>query len=379
MTMHNYAEIFPPGEFLKDELEARNWSQTEFAEIIGRPVRLINEIIAGKRSITPETAIQFSASLGTSAELWMNLESQFQLSKVTSTDSLIERKAKLYANFPVRELIRRGWVSGSDDIEILEQQFLRFYCISTLDEEPHLAHAAKKTTYGEATSILQESWLFRVKHLAKSFVLPEFNRDSLIKNLPNIQALQTAPEECRHVTKYLNEAGVRFVVVEALAGSKIDGACLWLSENQPVIAMSSRLDRIDNFWFVLRHEIEHVLLGHGKEGAMLDIDIGELNESEPEEEILANAAASQFGVNNAELQGYMARVNPYFFARDRVLGFAARLKIHPGIVIGRLQKTLDKQNYPDAYKYLRDYLVKVRQFVMQSAPTDGWGNVFPVK
>lgn len=169
------------------------------------------------------------------------------------------------------------------------------------------------------------------------------------------------------------------MLVEALAGSKIDGACLWLSDNQPVIAMSSRLDRIDNFWFVLRHEIEHVLLGHGKEGAMLDIDIGESTESEPEEEILANAAASQFGVNNAELQGYMARVNPYFFARDRVLGFAGRLKIHPGIVIGRLQKALDKQNYPDAYKYLRDYLVKVRQFVMQSAPTDGWGNVFPVK
>ena len=57
MTMNTYAEVFPPGEFLRDELEARNWSQTEFAEIIGRPVRLINEIIAGKRAITPETAV----------------------------------------------------------------------------------------------------------------------------------------------------------------------------------------------------------------------------------------------------------------------------------------------------------------------------------
>jgi HTH-type transcriptional regulator/antitoxin HigA len=72
------SEVFPPGEFLRDELEARSWSQTEFAEIIGRPVRLINEIIAGKRAITPETATQFGASLGTSAELWMNLESQYR-------------------------------------------------------------------------------------------------------------------------------------------------------------------------------------------------------------------------------------------------------------------------------------------------------------
>ena len=48
--MNTVAEIFPPGEFLREELEARGWSQTEMAEIIGRPVRLINELIAGKKS-----------------------------------------------------------------------------------------------------------------------------------------------------------------------------------------------------------------------------------------------------------------------------------------------------------------------------------------
>jgi len=378
MAMNTYAEVFPPGEFLKDELEARNWSQTEFAEIIGRPVRLINEIIAGKRAITPETAIQLSASLGTSAELWMNLESQFQLSKVGSPDTLIERKAKLYEKFPVREIIRRGWVPGSDDLELLEQQFLQFYGISSVEETPRLAHAAKKSTYGEVPSILQQSWLFRVKHVASSFVLPKFSPDALRRQLTGIRALQTDPAELRHIPKLLNEAGVRFVLVEALPGSKIDGACLWLSDTQPVIAMSSRLDRIDNFWFVLRHEIEHVLLEHGKEEPMLDEDIGE-SESEREEEKMANQAASQFGVSDEELNGYMARVNPYFFARDRVVGFAARLNVHPGIVIGRLHKALEKRNQPDSYKFLRDYLVKVRQFVAPSAPSDGWGNVFPVR
>ena len=377
MTMNAYAEVFPPGEFLKDELEARSWSQTEFAEIIGRPVRLINEIIAGKRAITPETAIQLSASLGTSAELWMNLETQFQLSKASAPATLIEQKAKLYEKFPVREIIRRGWVTGSADVEILEQQFLRFYGISSIDDSPRLAHAAKKTNYGEVP-ILQSSWLFRVRHVANSFVLPKYRPDALTKMLPSIQALQTDPEEVRHITKLLNDVGVRFVLVEALPGSKIDGACMWLSDTQPVIAMSSRLDRIDNFWFVLRHEIEHVLRGHGKDEPMLDEDIGE-SESEHDEEKLANAAASQFGVSDEELNGYMTRVNPYFFARERVVGFAARLKVHPGIVIGRLHKALEKRNQPDSYKSLRNYLVKVRQFVVQSAPSDGWGTVFPVK
>jgi HTH-type transcriptional regulator/antitoxin HigA len=84
--MSTFAEVFPPGEFLREELEARNWSQTELAEIIGRPVRLINEIIAGKKAITPETAIQLGESLGTGPEVWMNLESQYQLSKVRIAD-----------------------------------------------------------------------------------------------------------------------------------------------------------------------------------------------------------------------------------------------------------------------------------------------------
>src|SRR5882724_3238703 len=136
--MSSYAEVFPPGEFLKEELEARNWSQTQFAEIIGRPVRLINEIIAAKKSITPETAVQLGASLGTSADLWMNLETQYQLSRVRTKDKEIERKAKLHARFPVRELIRRGWIESTRDVSVLEEQILRFYELASLDDIPRL-------------------------------------------------------------------------------------------------------------------------------------------------------------------------------------------------------------------------------------------------
>lgn len=371
--MSNYAEIFPPGEFLKDELEARNWSQTEFAEIIGRPTRLINEIIAGKRAITPETATQFAASLGTTPEFWMNLESQFQLSKVPQSDTAIQRKAKLYELYPVREMIRRRWIDPSDDIDVLEQRFAAFFETQGIDDGPSLAHAAKKTSYEQVTP-LQWAWLFRAKKMAESFVTPKYRKENLVAAIERLKQLRSAPEELRHVTRVLTDVGVRFVVVEAFPGSKIDGACLWLSENQPVIAMSLRLDRIDNFWFVLRHEIEHLLQEHGKENrVMLDEDIScSKDESVAAEEQLANDAAAEFAVSGAELHNYMLRVNPYFFAEERVLGFAGRLGVHPGIVIGRLQKELEKSGYPNPYKYLRAHLVKVRQIVTRNAPTDGW-------
>jgi HTH-type transcriptional regulator/antitoxin HigA len=378
--MSSYAEVFPPGEFLKEELEARNWSQTEFAEIIGRPVRLINEIIAAKKSITPETAVQLGASLGTSADLWMNLETQYQLSRVRTKDKEIERKAKLHARFPVRELIRRGWIESTRDVSVLEDQILRFYELASLDDIPRLAHAARKTSYDDV-SMLQWTWLFRVRQIAKTHVVKRYRPEALTGAIPRLKALLSAPEELRSVARVLNDAGIRFVLVEALPGSKIDGACLWLKADQPVIAVSARLDRIDNFWFVLRHELEHLLREHGKDALlMLDEDLCESsNASAAEEEKVANDAASQFAVTDGELVDYMSRVNPYFFSEERVVGFAGRLGVHPGLVVGRLQKRLEKTTYPTPYKFLRAYLVKVRHILMQSAPTDGWGTIYPGK
>ena len=72
---------FHPGEYLKDELDAREWTQTELAKMIGRPLRVINRIIAGKAGITAQTAQQLATAFGTSAELWMNLQNQYDRAK----------------------------------------------------------------------------------------------------------------------------------------------------------------------------------------------------------------------------------------------------------------------------------------------------------
>jgi len=365
--MNVAAETFPPGEFLRDELEARGWSQTELAEVMGRPVRLINEIIAAKRAITPETAVQLGESLGTGAEVWMNLESQYQLAQVQQADGQIARRARLYARFPVREMIKRGWIVASANIEVLEAQFQRFFALKHLDDELEFNHAAKKTAAHAPVSQLQLAWLMRARQLASELVCPPYSPTTLKAALPSLSALLSAPEETRHVARILSDAGVRFVVVEPIPGSKIDGACFWLGPDQPVIALSLRLDRIDNFWFVLRHEIEHVLHRHGEDGYKLDQDI-EASETLDDDERLANAAAAEFCVPQSEFAGFIARVSP-FFAEERVVLFAQRLCLHPGLVAGQLQRRLKR------YDLFRKHQVKVRQFVISSARTDGWGIV----
>lgn len=64
MTDRMPAEVFPPGEHLADELEERGWSQADFAEIIGRPVQFVSEIVNAKKELTAESAAQIAAALG---------------------------------------------------------------------------------------------------------------------------------------------------------------------------------------------------------------------------------------------------------------------------------------------------------------------------
>ena len=369
--MSDAAEIFAPGEFLKEEMEARGWSQVELAEIMGRPSKLVNEIIAGKKAITPETAVQLGEALGTGPEVWMTLESQYQLSKVKSGDKVISRRAALYERFPVREMIKRGWVDASENIEVLETRFLDFFGMPSFEDHPKFAFSAKKAEPLEGTTYAQLAWLIKARQLATSLAFRKYDKSRLRDSLSALSALRTAPEEVRHASKILAECGVRFVVVEALPGSKIDGACFWLENDQPVIAMSLRLDRIDNFWFVLRHELEHVLLGHGQGVGcfILDQDIEGMDTNQIDaEETLANFAAAEFCVPQAQLIDFINRVTPYF-SEERVNLFARRLNIHTGLVAGQLRKKLNR------YDRWSAHLVKVRDIVTKSSPVDGWGFV----
>ena len=78
MPKRTVAEAFPPGEFIQDELESRGWSRTDLANIMGRPARLIDEIIAGKRSVSPDIARGLGDAFGTGADFWLNLEAAYR-------------------------------------------------------------------------------------------------------------------------------------------------------------------------------------------------------------------------------------------------------------------------------------------------------------
>ena len=73
------AHAFPLGEYFCDELAERGWTEAEFAEIVGLPVQAVSEILDAKEEITSETAMAIAAALGTTPEVWLNLQTRYRL------------------------------------------------------------------------------------------------------------------------------------------------------------------------------------------------------------------------------------------------------------------------------------------------------------
>ena len=358
------AEVFPPGDFLRDELDARGWNQTEFAEIIGREPRVVNELILGKRAISPETATELAAALGTSAQFWMNLESTYQLSKAAPRPvARIAREAALRGRFPVREMTKRGWIQPTKDLDELEKAVLSYFQLNTLEDPFRFPHAARRN-YDESISSLQWAWLFRVYQLASALQVSKYSEQQLKAIIPALERLMTEPEEIRHVPQLLAECGVRFVIVEPIPGSKIDGVCFWIRGEFPVIGLSLKGDHIDKFWFNLWHEIEHVLRGDGKDDIVIDDFDEPSSESEPER--AANIAAAEHCVPGKQMRDFVIRHNP-MFSEKSMLGFSKIMKRHPGIVAGQIQKRTER------WDLFKKHQVRVRQVIIQTALTDGYG------
>ncbi len=380
MNKRTPAEVFPPGDFLNEELEARGWTQSDLASILDRPVRLVNEIIAGKRGITPETATGLAEAFGTTPDVWLSLEATWQLSKVRPKMNTVSRRASLYSKAPIKEMTRRQWITDSSDVDVLENQVLNFFGIEHLDEELTFApHAARKSTpYRQPGLPGQAAWLCRARQLANGLQVGSFSEDRFQQALQKLKLLMRSPEEARHVPRILAEAGVRFLVIEPLAGNKVDGVTFWLDKHSPVIALSLRYDRIDWFWFTIGHECGHISQRNGLADLqpVVDADIvGEqqnADEDKPESEKRADSFASDFLIPSDRLQNFIDRTGPIYF-KGKIIGFAATLGVHPGIVVGQLQHRGEI-----GFSANRDTLVHIRQFVTESALTDGWGHTVSI-
>ncbi len=364
------AQHFSPGYYIREELEAREWTQEDFAEIIGRPLVAVNQIITGKRAVTPDTAKALAEAFGTSAQVWLNLESAYRLQEATHADPSISRRAKLYDYAPIAEIARRGWISTTESLDTLESEVLKLFGATSLDTRPTWEVAARKSDDYQKYSTSELAWFARLRQLGRAVSAKPFNRGTFEKNLPKLRSLCGDAENIRHLPKALAEFGVRFVVVEKLRNTRIDGGTTWLSDESPVIGVSLQFDRLDSFWHTVFHELMHVKNG---DKFVIDVDMiadakGTNKGPKPLHEVKVDVEAANYLVPENELTAFIARVSP-FFSKTEIRNFANKIKINPGIVVGQLHHGEHVH-----WKYNREMLLQgqIRDIVSTAAITDGW-------
>lgn len=329
------AEVFPVGEVLADELEARGWTQTEFAEILSRPAQFVSEIISGKKEITRESATQIAAALGTSPELWLTMQDRYYLRRQGENAHAQEQlsdvrlRARLKDLAPISVMLQRGLLKGSTASE-QELELKTLYRIDDIYQEPELLLAARRSKADEEVSSTQLAWVACVRRAAEDVEVEKFDPDALAELGSRLTQIVAKPKDIAGLPEMFAKVGVRLVFVEAFPGSKMDGCSLLLDDGGPVIGISGRGKRLDKVLFTLLHEIAHINLGHLDGESLVIDDRGEsqtLGLEKPADELAATWVLPK------EIPTMPERIN-----QGWVTTVATDLGINPIVLIGRLQK-----------------------------------------
>jgi HTH-type transcriptional regulator/antitoxin HigA len=157
------------------------------------------------------------------------------------------------------------------------------------------------------------------------------------RSLVGLSCLDDGPLQARRL---LAKSGIALVVLDYLPGTHLDGAAMLRADGKPVIALTLRHDRLDNFWFTLAHEMAHVVLhlAGGDGGTFLDDLDPEVAKDRKEDE--ADEFAAEALIPGDAWETAEARTST---APEAVRRLAARLHVHPAIVAGRVR--FERRNY----------------------------------
>ena len=334
--MSNYIEYndqlaFHPGYYLKEIVVEWGVSQEEFAKRLDTTPKTLSKIINGEQRLSANIALKLSRMLGTSAQYWLNIQAAF--------DVLLAEKNAGEARQEERSVLRQlgyGYFRDHFGLPALPRQideqvacvrrFLKIGSLTVL-RTPNLT-----TCFRQAAPVMDPATVVRANAMVQIAV-----NASLEANAPRYdrkrfeQAAQFALTQTRSHDGFLErvreeflKAGVIFVVLPNLSGSKTNGATRRVNDRVVLMVNDRRLSA-DVFWFTLFHEIGHILSDDF--GISLEGDSGSREDA-------ADAYARNMLIDQ---EGYDAFVAAGHFTPDSVTAFAESVGRDVGIVVGRLQ------------------------------------------
>ena len=352
MTKFSFNQAVPfeathVGEVIKDELAARNMKQSELSELTGIQKSILNDVIKGKRALTPEMALLLESALGISATFLMNIQTQYELDCAKLSERVVLQTKMLEIWNVLKEQVsilffRKVGVVKGNIIEDVKRIF-NVFAVENLDEffglkakEMELSYYYRKSEKVTTNPVDILSWKYYCYFLSQNdeSILGDFDKNSaeaLTKELNHV--FKENFGTVKKTGEVLNKYGIRFMVVNKVGLVPVDGMSFWLGDH-PTIVVTERISSIDNFAFTTLHEVGHVYNHLTKDGkAMINL----LDEKKDSEESEADNFALNAVVPNADWKKFLARTRdivPHKIA-PYIEEEADKYQVNPQILFGR--------------------------------------------
>ncbi len=337
METKNGILAIPPGETIKEQLEYKEMTQIEFARRMGQSQRHISWLLNGKAPLSQTTALKLESVLGIPAKYWNNLEALYRedLARIQELVDMDE-EASIAKEIPYNDMAKKGWVPDRRKTLDKVAELRKYFEVASLKLIPNIyenvATSFRKVDRGKASPFALTAWIHKASQDAKLIEVNQFNKRKLKSSIPRIRELSNkSPKEFQmELFEILSDCGVALVFLPHLSGTYTHGATMWPSASKAVVAISIRGKDADKFWFSLFHELGHLIL-HDKKHAYINYDKANMRDDKEFE-------ADEFARNTLiPLKEYQYFVNHSEFSSKEVQGFAKKVGIAPGIVVGRLQ------------------------------------------
>jgi HTH-type transcriptional regulator/antitoxin HigA len=264
----------------------------------------------------------------------LRIDAEFLNVSVSPADAELD-----WNKFPAMVMYRRGWfeglVAGVGELRADRHEIVESYVRAALGRQVAILHKRSVRSGAKQDLYALIAWECRVLDLAKRVRVEKYSAQAINAHwLDRLRKLSIATDGPSKVSKVLARSGIALVIEPHLPGTKLDGAAFLPRGNSPVIGLTLRYDRLDNFWFVLFHELMHVLnhLRPGKIEGIFDDDIED--DTVDKLELEADAKATDALITPEEWGRALAR---FVQTEELVRAFAAEIGINPAIVAGRIR------------------------------------------
>lgn len=332
---HYPIDLPTPIEAIQFRMEQADLSQADLVPYIGSRAK-VSEVLSGKRTLTLKMIRALNTHLGIPAEVLIG--------DTTVTDFDAEADHIQWGRFPVRELMKRRWLPTVRNVAEATEDLM-----SGLIERAGGRDAVPQAFYRKNDAARQnarmdpyalQAWCLHVLATARERTLEATYREGAINAdfLRFLATLSRLPDGPKRAVEALEQQGVAVVYAKHLPKTHLDGAAMRTKEGVPVIGLTLRYDRLDNFWFCLLHETAHVWRHLNEEGAFFvdDLQLDRADHSEDwsvEDEADTLAQEALIPSQDWDAAELLKAATP-----SRVIAFAQSVNIHPAIVAGRVRR-----------------------------------------